>query len=73
MRPAAKWEVVDGFFVDDGMRVRASCHHKTMGACGGCYARLTAFLHAIEASPADAERLGREVGDELRREGKAPK
>jgi hypothetical protein len=63
------WRVEDGAFIDGGNTVKASCHHRTQGACGGCYARLQAFLDAVDASPADAEELARQVSDELRREG----
>lgn len=51
---AREWKVVDGKFIRDNMGVTASCHHKTRGACGGCYFRLIEALSQIEAESADA-------------------
>lgn len=73
VRPYRNWEVKDEFFITHtigGNRMKASCHHRVDGACGGCYARLLTMLDDVVEFPEVAKQITAEVSAKLRAESK---
>jgi len=66
------WQVKGGYFIGEGnYRIAISCTHKKVGACGGCYARLTSAIELIKEVPEAAALICSELHQAQLAEGAA--